>query len=100
MLKNIIMYLIAVNLLAFISFGVDKQKARTNQWRITEKTLLRRFSGSNLWYASVSPQNTPSKIHSGAPHHPDYSGHCSSNLIYRVLKGGMDLCTVQHLETF
>lgn len=40
MLKNIIMYLIAVNLLAFISFGVDKQKARTNQWRISEKTLL------------------------------------------------------------
>ena len=38
--KNIIMYLIAVNLLAFVSFGVDKQKAQTHQWRISEKTLL------------------------------------------------------------
>lgn len=38
--KNIIMYLIAVNLLAFICFGIDKQKAKTHQWRISEKTLL------------------------------------------------------------
>lgn len=34
------MYLIAVNLLAFVSFGIDKQKAKTHQWRISEKTLL------------------------------------------------------------
>nr|WP_296009451.1 DUF1294 domain-containing protein [uncultured Blautia sp.] len=40
MVKNIVMYLIVVNLLAFICFGVDKQKARTNQWRISENTLL------------------------------------------------------------
>ena len=34
------MYLAAVNILAFICFGVDKYKAKTNQWRISEKTLL------------------------------------------------------------
>lgn len=34
------MYLTAVNLLAFICFGVDKYKAKTDQWRISEKTLL------------------------------------------------------------
>lgn len=39
-MKNIMMYLIFVNLLAFICFGVDKQKAKSHQWRISEKTLL------------------------------------------------------------
>lgn len=34
------MYLIAVNLLDFFCFWLDKQKAKTNQWRISEKTLL------------------------------------------------------------
>lgn len=38
--KNIMMYLVAVNILAFICFGVDKQKAKTHQWRISENTLL------------------------------------------------------------
>lgn len=34
------MYLIAVNLLAFFCFGIDKYKAKTGQWRISENTLL------------------------------------------------------------
>lgn len=38
--KNIVMYLIAVNLLAFLCFGIDNQKAKLHQWRISEKTLL------------------------------------------------------------
>lgn len=38
--KNIIMYLIAVNILAFVAFGIDKMKARAHQWRIAENTLL------------------------------------------------------------
>lgn len=33
-------YLLAVNILAFVLFGIDKQKARRNMWRIPEKTLL------------------------------------------------------------
>lgn len=33
-------YLLAVNILAFGLFGIDKQKARRNLWRIPEKTLL------------------------------------------------------------
>ena len=40
MIKNIIMYLAVVNILAFVCFGIDKQKAKTHQWRISEKTLL------------------------------------------------------------
>ena len=39
-MKNVIMYLIAVNLLAFVSFGIDKQKAKMHQWRISENTLI------------------------------------------------------------
>ena len=33
-------YLLAVNILAFVLFGIDKQNARHNLWRIPEKTLL------------------------------------------------------------
>lgn len=33
-------YLLAVNVLAFILYGIDKQKARRNAWRIPEKTLI------------------------------------------------------------
>lgn len=33
-------YLLAVNILAFVLFGIDKQKARCNAWRIPEKTLI------------------------------------------------------------
>ncbi|MCT2535056.1 DUF1294 domain-containing protein [Aquibacillus koreensis] len=32
-------YLIIVNLLAYILMGIDKKRARNNQWRISEKTL-------------------------------------------------------------
>lgn len=39
-IKNIIMYLIVVNLMAFAAFGVDKMKAKTHQWRISEKSLF------------------------------------------------------------
>ena len=38
--KNIVMYLVVVNLLAFACFGIDKQKAKMHQWRISEKALL------------------------------------------------------------
>ena len=33
-------YLIFMNLLAFLLMGLDKAKARRNQWRISEKTLF------------------------------------------------------------
>lgn len=34
------LYLLAINLLAFIAFGLDKRKARKGQWRTPESTLL------------------------------------------------------------
>lgn len=39
-MKIILYYLLAVNLLTFISYGIDKWKARRNRWRIPEATLL------------------------------------------------------------
>lgn len=35
-----ILYLLLINLLAFFLMGIDKQKAKKNQWRIAEKTLF------------------------------------------------------------
>lgn len=39
-LKIVIFYLLAVNLLTYIIYGIDKHKARHNRWRIPEATLL------------------------------------------------------------
>ncbi len=33
-------YLIAVNVIAWIAYGLDKWKARRGKWRIPERTLL------------------------------------------------------------
>ena len=39
-LKNIIIYLIAINLIGFFAMFLDKQKAKKGNWRIPEKTLV------------------------------------------------------------
>ena len=36
----ILIYLLIINLIAFITFGVDKYKAIHNKWRISEATLI------------------------------------------------------------
>ena len=33
-------YLLAINALSFSLYGIDKYKAKKNQWRISEATLL------------------------------------------------------------
>ena len=38
--RLVVYYLIGVNLLTFIAYGIDKYKARHKQWRITETSLL------------------------------------------------------------
>ena len=35
-----IVYFCAINLLAFITYGIDKQKAKFSRYRISEKTLI------------------------------------------------------------
>ena len=36
----LIYYLLAVNVLTFVVFGVDERKARQGRWRVPEATLL------------------------------------------------------------
>ena len=40
MLHILIGFLAMVNVVAFVTYGIDKLKARRNQWRIPESTLL------------------------------------------------------------
>ncbi|MGB4439450.1 MAG: DUF1294 domain-containing protein [Sedimentibacter sp.] len=48
-LKYILIYLVLINLISFIMFYVDKQKARRDKWRIQEKTLhLTSFLGGTI----------------------------------------------------
>ncbi|MGN0036552.1 MAG: DUF1294 domain-containing protein [Bacteroidaceae bacterium] len=52
-------YLLAVNVLTFLLYGVDKYKAKKNKWRISEATLLAlaaiggsigAWTGMRLWH--------------------------------------------------
>ena len=40
MQKAILIYLLAVNAVTFIVYGIDKYKAKHAKWRISEATLL------------------------------------------------------------
>lgn len=39
-IKNLIIYLIIINLVAFLVMFIDKKKAEKDRWRIKESTLL------------------------------------------------------------
>lgn len=39
-LNRIIVYLLAINLIAFLAMGIDKWKAIKDAWRIPEQTLM------------------------------------------------------------
>ena len=39
-LRIVLFYLLAANLLTFVTYGVDKWKARHNRWRVREAALL------------------------------------------------------------
>lgn len=39
-IEKIIIYLLAINLIAFLAMGIDKWKAKRDAWRIPEQTLL------------------------------------------------------------
>ena len=38
--KNILIYLVIINLIGFFVMGIDKRRAIKNQWRIPEKTIF------------------------------------------------------------
>ena len=39
-MEFVVGYIIFINLLALVAYGMDKRKAKKNEWRISEKTLL------------------------------------------------------------
>ena len=39
-IKNIIIYLLSINLISFLAMGIDKYKAKKGKWRTQEKTLI------------------------------------------------------------
>ena len=39
-IKNIIIYLMVINIIGFLAMYIDKQKAKKGAWRIPEKTLF------------------------------------------------------------
>jgi len=39
-IRILLCFLLAVNLLTFIAYGIDKRKARRKKWRIPESTLI------------------------------------------------------------
>ena len=39
-MEEIICYLLAVNIVTFILYGIDKYKSKRSKWRISEATLL------------------------------------------------------------
>ena len=39
-IKNIVLYLVVVNIIGFLAMWLDKRKAEKGRWRIQEKTLF------------------------------------------------------------
>lgn len=39
-MNPILAYMLVINLIAFILYGIDKNKAKKKKWRIPEKTLI------------------------------------------------------------
>lgn len=40
MTRIVVYYLITINIMTFLVYGIDKWKARNGKWRISEATLL------------------------------------------------------------
>ncbi|MBR3162675.1 MAG: DUF1294 domain-containing protein [Clostridia bacterium] len=38
--KNIVVYLLIINIVGFLAMGIDKRRAKMMEWRIPEKTLF------------------------------------------------------------
>lgn len=66
-IKNIIIYLLSINILTFFAMGIDKRKAKRGKWRIPEKTLFSLVVvgggiGRNSGYVYIQAQNSKDSI--------------------------------------
>lgn len=65
-MHGITLYITTLSIIAFVMFGIDKYKAKHNQWRIPEATLLGiailggslgAFLGMKIWHhKTLHPQ--------------------------------------------
>ena len=59
MLEYFLYYYIIINILTFIIYGIDKEKAKKGQWRIPESILLLlavgRIFWNMVWNEKISP---------------------------------------------
>ena len=86
MMKNMVIYLLAVNFITFLLYGDDKSRARRHAWRIPEKVLMGAavIGGSigALLGMSIFHQKTEILYRYSADHaHRIWSG--SLGLVYR-----------------
>ena len=65
-MEEIICYLLAVNIVTFLLYGIDKYKAKKGKWRISEATLLTMaaiggsigaWAGMRLWHHKTMHKN-------------------------------------------
>ena len=65
-MEEIICYLLAVNIVTFLLYGIDKYKAKKGKWRISEATLLLMaviggsigaWAGMRLWHHKTMHKN-------------------------------------------
>lgn len=65
-MKNMVIYLMAVNFITFLLYGDDKSEHRRHAWRIPEKVLMglryRRKHRSFIWDEYFSSQNKKTEI--------------------------------------
>ena len=68
-MEEIICYLLAVNIVTFLLYGIDKYKAKKGKWRISEATLLTMaaiggsigaWAGMRLWHHKTMEQASAS----------------------------------------
>ena len=83
-IKNIIIYLLIINIIGFLAMYIDKQKAKKGKWRIPEKTLfiitvMRRRNWNNCWNVHIQAQNTETTFHNRTANNNNF-GNNSSNL--------------------
>ena len=86
LIYSILIYWVAVNVVTFALFGIDKRKAQQSKWRIEESTLLlwAAFGGSvgallgmKVWHESLAPQDAASQVHLGHPGDTDCAADVS-----------------------
>ena len=62
LIYGLLLYLVAINLVAFFLYGIDKWKSRHDKWRITEARLitiallggsLGAFLGMKVWHHKI-----------------------------------------------